>query len=221
MSIIFKGKNSELDFDIYPAKKDLSPPKKKRITETVPFMNGKWDFSKIGGKQYYESRICKYEFDIIGNTKEEMNEIAKAVTHWLTVDCEGETLTDTDIADFHFIAINSDASFAEDGLQGLLTVEFECEPFMVVHNDIKNMTKVGEPIEFILKNRGCEPSPLTFYSKSNMILEINGTTYEVTSDSAGTYHRDFFILPMGETVVKVTAVSDPQNARFIWDEVSL
>ena len=49
MSIIFKGKNSELDFDIYPAKKSLTPPKKKRITETVPFMNGEWDFSKIGG----------------------------------------------------------------------------------------------------------------------------------------------------------------------------
>lgn len=221
MSIIFKGKNSELDFDIYPAKKDLTPPKKKRITETVPFMNGNWDFSKIGGKQYYESRICKYEFDIIGNTKEEMNETAKAVTHWLTVDCEGESLIDTDLGGFEFAVINADASFAEDGLQGLLTVELECDPYMVAHNDTKKMTIIGEPIEMTLRNRGCEPASVTFYSKSNMIIEINGTTYELTSDSAGTYHREFFTLPMGETVVKVTAVSDPQNARFIWDEVSL
>jgi hypothetical protein len=219
MSLIFKNKDSAVDFDIYPASKDLTPPKKKRITETVPFMNGEWDFSKIGGKQYYESRICKYEFDIIGNTKEEMNAAARAVINWLTVDCEGESLIDTDLSGFAFTVINADASFAEEDLQGLLTIEFICEPFMVAHNDTKKMTRVGEPIEMILKNRGCEPAVATFIGKSDMILEINGTTYETAGNV--TYYYDFVTLPMGETVVKATAVSDPQNARFVWDEVSL
>lgn len=217
MSIIFKGKDSELDFDIYPAKKDLSPPKKKRITETVPFMNGAWDFSKIGGEQYYEPRICKYEFDIIGNTKQEMNELAKRVNTWLTVDCEGEILKDTDIAGFHFVVINADASFSEEDCQGLLTVEFECEPYMIADTmtDISNQALTTEQT-FTYFNGGSKPVPVTIKTGTSQNIVFNGVEY--ANASTATFKNLTIMLPVGETVVKVTAVSTKGTFRMQWTE---
>ena len=217
MSIVFKGKDSELDFDIYPAKKDLSPPKKKRITETVPFMNGEWDFSKIGGEQYYEPRICKYEFDIIGDTKQEMNATAKAVINWLTIDCEGESLKDTDIAGFHFVVINADASFSEDGLQGLLTVEFTCEPYMIADamTDISKQAKTTEQT-FTYFNGGSKPVPVTIKTGTAQNIVFNGVEY--LNASTATFKNLTIMLPVGETVATVTAVSTAGTFRMQWTE---
>lgn len=218
MSINFKGKDSELDFDIYPAKKDLSPPKKKRITETVPFMNGAWDFSKIGGEQYYEPRICKYEFDIIGDTKQEMNELAKRVINWLTIDCEGEILKDTDISGFHFVVINADASFAEDGLQGLLTVEFECEPYMIADamTDISNSALPTEAKTFTYYNSGSKPVPVTIKTGTTQNIVFNGVEY--ANASTATFKNLTIMLPVGETVVTVQAVETKGTFRMQWTE---
>lgn len=218
MSIKFKGKDSELDFDIYPAKKDLSPPKKKRITETVPFMNGAWDFSKIGGEQYYEPRICKYEFDIIGYTKQEMNELAKRVTTWLTVDCEGESLKDTDIAGFHFVVINADASFSEEDCQGLLTVEFTCEPYMIADEMtvIINNASPTEERTFTYYNGGSKPVPVKIVLGTAQNVVINGVEYANATTS--TFKDLTIMLPIGETVVKTTAVSTKGAIRFEWTE---
>lgn len=217
MSIKFKGKDSELDFDIYPAKKDLSPPKKKRITETVPFMNGAWDFSKIGGEQYYEPRICKYEFDIIGYTKQEMNALAKRVINWLTIDCEGEILKDTDIDKYHFVVINADASFSEEDCQGLLTVEFTCEPYMIADTmtDISNQALTTEQT-FTYFNGGSKPVPVTIKTGTSQNIVFNGVEY--TNASTATFKNLTIMLPVGETVVKVTAVSAKGTFRVQWTE---
>lgn len=217
MSIIFKGKDSELDFDIYPAKKDLTPPKKKRISETVPFMNGEWDFSKIGGEQYYEPRICKYEFDIIGNTKQEMNELAKRVNTWLTVDCEGESLKDTDIAGFHFVVINADSSFAEDGLQGLLTVKFTCEPYMIADamTDISKQARTTAQT-FTYYNGGSKPVPVNVILGTTQNIVFNGVEY--ANATTAMLKNTTIMLPVGETVVTVQAVNTNGTFRLQWTE---
>lgn len=200
MSIIFKGKDSALDFDIYPARKDLSPPKKKRISESVPFMHGEWDFSKIGGEQYYEPRVCKYEFDIIGDTKQEMNAIADSIVNWLTVDCEGESLKDTDIAGYHFVVINADASFTEEDLQGLLTVEFTCKPYKAKDGGI-SIQKYPNPAKTVnLPNNGSHRVAATVVSISNAQIVVNGTTYAVP---AGTY-TELFYIPVGGIDVDIS-----------------
>ena len=206
MSIIFKGKNSELDFDIYPAKKDLSPPKKKRITETVPFMNGEWDFSKIGGEQYYEPRSCKYEFDIIGETKAEMNELAKCVINWLTIDCESESL-------------QADASFSEDDCQGLLTVEFTCEPFLI-GNEKKSVNfkaLAAATTDCTVTNKGSKPALLTIKCGKDLTMTVNGESHEMKSGK----HADYMMLPVGETTFTIQAVSSNCTFALEWDEVSL
>ena len=219
MSIIFKGKNSELDFDIYPAKKSLTPPKKKRITETVPFMNGEWDFSKIGGEQYYETRYCKYEFDIIGETKAEMNELAKCVANWLTVDCEGESLQDTDIPDFHFVVINADASFSEDDCQGLLTVEFTCEPFLI-GNEKKSVNfkaLAAATTDCTVTNKGSKPALLNITCGRDLTMTVNGESHEMK----GGNHAAYMMLPVGETTFTIQAISSNCTFTLEWDEVSI
>jgi hypothetical protein len=181
-------------------------------------MNGEWDFSKIGGEQYYEPRVCIYEFDIIADTKQEMNEIAKNVLTWLTVDCEGETLKDTDIDKFHFVVINADASFSEEDCQGLLTVEFTCEPYMIADEMtvIINNASPTEERTFTYYNGGSKPVPVRIVLGTAQNVVINGVEYANATTS--TFKDVTIMLPIGETVVKTTAVSTKGAIRFEWTE---
>lgn len=71
--IRINGKHSYRDFGLFVSKKVIEMPSVKRIRETVPYMNGSHDFSKLNGELAYEDRIISYTFDITGNDAEEMN----------------------------------------------------------------------------------------------------------------------------------------------------
>lgn len=130
-AIIYNGKNSLTDFDLYPASKELPAPTRKVITETVPYMSGVWDFSfHDGDVDEYEALTLKYSFDVIAETKTELNAQKAALLAW--VHSRGEQrLYDTDISlTKYYSAYHAQASWSENDLQGLLTVEFTCYPFM-------------------------------------------------------------------------------------------
>lgn len=52
--LIIGDKSSFDDFDASVSERNISPPKKKEIKETVPFSNVTYDFSKINGELFWE-----------------------------------------------------------------------------------------------------------------------------------------------------------------------
>lgn len=128
--IIYNGKNSEIDFNILVASKEIPTPQRKEITETVPYMSGLWDFSFHDGVDEYEAVTLVYAFDVIADTKQELNAEKARLLQWLH-GSSGGRLYDTDISLTKCYEVyNAKASWSEDGLQGLLTAEFLCYPFM-------------------------------------------------------------------------------------------
>ena len=127
--IIYNGKNSLKDFDLYIASKDIPVPQRKRITETVPYMSGLWDFSYLDGVDQYDAITLKYDFDVIAVTKQELNEQKHALLDWLH-GVGDKKLYDTDISsDYYYNVYQAQASWSETDTQGLLSVEFLCYPF--------------------------------------------------------------------------------------------
>ena len=82
--IIYNGKNSLKDFDLYIASKDIPVPTRKEVIETVPLMSGEWDFSyHDDGVDEYETLPIKYTFDVIADSKQELNTLKTALIAWL------------------------------------------------------------------------------------------------------------------------------------------
>jgi hypothetical protein len=129
--IIFNGKNSKIDFDLYIASREQPPAQRKVITETVPYMSGLWDFSYHDGDiDEYEAVKIKYTFDIIAESKQELKELRKRLVAWIHSKGDNK-LWDNDINGYYNV-YHAQASWSEEGLQGLLTAEFTCYPFALV-----------------------------------------------------------------------------------------
>ena len=129
--IIYNGKNSFKDFDLYVASKDIPIAERKVVTETVPHMSGLWDFSFHDGQDEYEAVTLIYNFDVIADTKQELNAQKNALTAW--AHSRGDNLLyDTDISTEYFYKVyQAQAKWSEDDLQGSFTIEFLCYPFML------------------------------------------------------------------------------------------
>ena len=128
--IIYNGKNSKLDFDLYIASKDVPAPTRKTIVETVPYMSGVYDFSfHDGDVDEYEALTVKYSFDVIGNTKAELNEQKKILLNWIYSRGDQKLYDLTISKNEYYEVYHASPSWSENGLQGLLSVEFLCYPF--------------------------------------------------------------------------------------------
>ena len=153
--IIYNGKNSFTDFDLYVASKEVPPAQLKEITESVPFMNGVWDFSFCNDEQgEYEPVTLKYTFDVIEDTKKDLNALKKSINKWLHSRGE-QKLYDTDISTTEYYKVyNVKAGWSEEGLQGLVTVEFKCYPFMLLEKSTGAIELTTDPQTLTIENEG-------------------------------------------------------------------
>ena len=154
--IIYNGKNSKLDFDLYIASKDVPAPTRKTITETVPYMSGVYDFSYHDGDiDEYDALKIKYSFDVIGDTKADLSEQKKRLLNWIYSRGD-QKLYDLAISKTEYYEVyHATPSWSENGLQGLLTVEFLCYPFRKTELITRSHELIAEPAqEITLVNEG-------------------------------------------------------------------
>ena len=128
--IIKNNKHSFDDFGLWIVDKQIEPPTKKRITSSIPYMNGVYDFSQIYGETTYEERSLKYVFEIVEDTKEMLNIKKIEAVNWLMSDGKCY-LYDDSIPGFNFSAECVDISFSEEGTRGKLTAKFTAYPFKI------------------------------------------------------------------------------------------
>lgn len=192
--IKYNGKNLTQLLDLVIAAKEIPTPTRKEVTETVPYMSGEWDFSFLDGVDYYEPSILKYSFDIIADTKKELNEQRKQAVKLFSERGDGK-FYDTDISDTAFYKVSRVQPIwgGEEGLQGLLTVELKCYPFMI--NEItKTITASGTAQEITpLNGEEYRASKVSFTVSGSITVKhlkkennyANSSSYGLT---AGTYN---------------------------------
>lgn len=201
--IIYNGKNSLKDFDLYIASKDIPVPKRKQITETVPYMSGLWDFSYLDGVDQYEAITLKYSFDVIADNKRDLNAQKHELLEWVHGAGDGK-LYDTDIStDYHYSVYQAQATWSETDLQGLLTVEFLCYPFRLKDytvsqswSGVPSQALVTKYIDSNFNSRGRDVPVIATVSGS-VVVKVAGLTMGLVT---GTHT---FTIPSGTTSLTV------------------
>lgn len=198
--IIYNGKNSFNDFELYVASKEIPVPTRKEVTETVPHMSGEWDFSYHDGDiDEYETLPIKYTFDVIADSKQELNNLKTELIAWLHSRGE-QKLYDSDISlNEYYEVYRAQAFWEEEGLQGLLSVEFKCYPLRKADETTKTLelSETAQSFELVNNSRPIKP-----------VFEIEGTASVVVGNKSlalttGVY-KGFVTLPKGTTTITAT-----------------
>lgn len=124
------NKHSFDDFGLTIKSKKIGNPKKNKIKEEVPFMNGSYDFSLLYGEQTYSERQLEYTFNLNERNKIAMNIKKMQVLEWLN-DRGKQPLYDDTIPGFYFLAEVEDDDFSEEGSNGEITVTFNAYPYKI------------------------------------------------------------------------------------------
>ena len=216
MKGIRKGsKHSYNDFGLTIKSKSIGVPSKNKIKETIPFMNGSYDFSTLYGSQTYSERTLKYVFNVVGKNKIKMNTLRTQVLDWLHEGSK-QPIYDDDFPGYYFLAECEDADFDEDGRFGSLTVEFSAYPFLIrtEHEgsiywdnfnfdlDILQETKFnieGNKDIKIYNNGAINIVPTIMCSEDMQIIKDN-ITYNI---KAGLNKSYVFELEKGENAMKI------------------
>lgn len=211
--IIYNGKNSFKDFDLYVAKKDIPVPIRKEATETVPLMSGEWDFSYNDGVDEYETLVIKYEFDVIGDSKKDLNSLKTELVAWLH-SRGNQQLYDSDISLNEFYEVyRAQAFWGEEGEQGLISVEFKCYPFRKADVTTKTFELSEEAQSFELVNNSARPIKPVFEVEGTASIIVDSVSLAATT---GVY-KGVVSIPNGTTLV--TASGSGTLKITTWREV--
>lgn len=133
----FNSKHNN-DVGVVMHSKSIQPPSKKKIKDSVPFMNGSYDFSTVGsnGEIVYSEREITIIFGLPAETKEQLQVLYSKTLEWL-VDVGKQKLVFDVMEDYYFMAeVEETSSFEELMSFGILTVKFVADPFKMSVNYI-------------------------------------------------------------------------------------
>lgn len=128
--IYYKDKHSYKDYGLTIKEKNISFPTKNKVKETVPYMNGSYDFSNLYGEQTYQERTLKYTFNLIARNKEELNIKKIKVVDWLLNSYKTQ-LKDDQMKGYYFLAECEDIDLKESSRFAEITATFVAYPFKI------------------------------------------------------------------------------------------
>lgn len=120
---------SEVDTDT-----KIERAKPRMLRETIPFMSGSYNFSRLGGKIVYNDRVIRYTFIVSGISRADVEAKIIALDAWLGDVTETE-LIDTDFPGWKFINVsyngmNAPQFYSNNETAARVTVEFTAGPYM-------------------------------------------------------------------------------------------
>lgn len=208
--IIVNDRHSFHDLGQCIASRNTGAPEKKAITKTVPFMSGFYDFSNLYGGIAYESREISYSFELLGDSREDLQRQKSELMEWLSYVHDTE-IRDDDVPGWHFVGSFSGYSWDEtaDGESGTLEVTFLCQPFMEADEETSKALAIGT---HTVTNDGQPVNPVVSVASGTAKITINGFVQSVTGET-----RLSVQLPHGDTSVKVEGAA----ATLKWKEARI
>lgn len=199
----FNGKHNN-DLGVVMEKKVIQFPSKKKIKESVPFMQGSYDFSTIGsnGEIVFEEREITITLGLPGTTKEQLQVLYSNVLEWI-VDAGKQRLVFDAIKDYYFLAeVESNSTLEETMEYGQLELTFTADPFKksieYVGSDIWDIFNFEEDyaqdIQYVINgsrtirlyNPGRTVRPI-INSSVSMSFVYNGITYNINTGDNRVY----------------------------------
>jgi len=196
--IRINDKHSYGDFGLQLKSRNIGLPEKKSIRQTVPFMNGYYDFSALNGAPAWNERIIEYSFDVLNDSPVELDFFVSHVLDWLS------NVHDVDIFDdtvyryhWHGSYEKADVEWDESGIKAEITVSFVVHPFKIADEPTESTMTAGT---YKIVNLGMAVAPYVF---SNATAAIQIGTY-VSAIPANEKIQLEIDLERGENTVLVT-----------------
>ena len=123
------GKHNH-DVGVVMNSKTIQSPSKKKIKQSVPFMNGSYDFSTIAtnGEITYDDRQIKVKLGLPARSKEHLEVMYSNTLEWLEDTGKTQLIFD-DMPDYYFMAeVEESSSLDETMSYGELEVTFVADP---------------------------------------------------------------------------------------------
>lgn len=139
------GRHSFRDFGLCVKAKEIGLPAKTLNRRTVPYANGSWDFSTLGGDPVWGDREIAYTFDILEDSEQAMNRKRDAVLNWLA-NIHEANLYDDAMPGYHFVGSYAGGDISDDVEASELTAKFVCYPFRVADLESRFPLRNGENI---------------------------------------------------------------------------
>lgn len=190
--------HSHHDFDLCIKSRNIGLPEKKSIRETVPFMNGYYDFTALSGAPAWGERINQYAFDVIAYNPVELDAAVTKVLDWLC-NIHDEDIFDDAMPDYHWHGSydSSSVTWDDSGMQAEISVEFVCYPFKIANEPTTLRMVAGE---YTVTNVGMTVAPIV-KSDANAAIQIGSYVSSIPADTEIMLEID---LVRGDNAVVVT-----------------
>jgi predicted phage tail component-like protein len=191
----FNNKHNH-DLEVVMQKRTIQAPTKKKIKESVPFMNGNYDFSTVAtnGEINYDEREIEVVLGLPAKTKMGLQTMYSNVVEWLMNVGKSQLIFD-DMSDSYYMAeVEKISNFDEVMSFGMITATFVAEPFK-------------KSIEFV----GNEPWD-TFNFETDIIQDVQ--FHVVNNLTVSIYNPGLPVVPVVNVDAVMNASLDGYTANF-------
>ncbi|HAM79605.1 phage tail protein [Ornithinibacillus bavariensis] len=209
------GKHSK-EFGMWLVSRSAPTPSEKLIIESVPFMQGIYDFSMILGERIYENRTLTYHFEVLERDYTRRKVDRTVLENWLMKDGYAPLYDDHSPGYYYLTKCTSvDVEDASGGLT--VTLIFDAYPFKVSlleeGNDIWDTFNfeldISQPQEYTvngslsinLLNVGATGISPSIIASSPMAIRKGNVIYDVLQ---GESKSESFRLEIGENPMTIT-----------------
>lgn len=196
--IRIKDKHSYGDFGLCLKSRKIGLPERKSIRETVPYMNGYYDFSALNGAPAWNGRTIEYSFDVIAYKPVDVDRAVSSVLDWLC-NVHDEDIYDDTVDGYHWHGSygNASVNWDDTGMVAEIVVSFFVHPFKIANEPTEYTMTAGT---YKVINLGMAVAP---YVVSDAVAAIQIGTY-VTAIPAGEMIQLEIDLERGENTVLMT-----------------
>ncbi|WP_079708626.1 hypothetical protein [Paraliobacillus ryukyuensis] len=209
------GKHTK-EYNMWLESREAPTPPEKVVNESIPFMQGSYDFSTILGERVYENRSLSYTFIVLNRDYDHRKTFQTAIENWLMKDGFAP-LRDDHSNGYDYIAKCTSVD-TSDRIGGLLVkIEFEAYPFKVSNLlegndiwdtfnfelDVAQITAFDVEVskEVTLYNVGATSIVPTIIADASFTIYKGTQTYNV---SAGETKSPLFRFDTGENTMTIT-----------------
>lgn len=155
------------DFGLYLNYRNVGLPEKKSLRETVPYMNGYYDFSALNGAPAWNERRIDYAFDVIEDSPQELEREITRILDWLCNVHDADIFDDT-LTRFHWHGSydSCDVNYDDSGEQAEIKVSFVVHPFKIADDPTEYTMTAGT---HKIVNLGMAVAPYVFSNASAAI----------------------------------------------------
>ena len=211
--------------------------KPRILRETVPFMDGSYDYSRMSGKLVYDDRTLRYTFIISGHTRADVEEKARQLDNWLGEVTDTE-LYDTDYSHWKFTGVAymgmGDLTFySSNENKAQITAEFTAAPYMRSLSgkliDCVNFTPNSDTTAYLFAEHTSSYVLTRLKSFGSSGFSSLTVTFETPAPQSGIHYAvaemptanapKWYLMPKKMSGMTVT-MEDPQGCVAIKEDVS-